>query len=95
VAEKVVGFADLAGARPTTLDSAYLWFSMTKIAAATAVMQLVERGALELDDPVERYLPELPRSPAASSATIHLRRDSALTPSRRAVDGACATTRTR
>ncbi len=72
VAEKAVGFADLAGARPVTLDSAYLWFSMTKIATATAVMQLVERGALELDDPVERYLPEFPR-PRAGWPEVRVR----------------------
>jgi CubicO group peptidase (beta-lactamase class C family) len=59
--EKAAGFADLARARPVTPDTAYLWFSMTKIATATAVMQLVERGAVGLDDPVERYLPEFPR----------------------------------
>jgi CubicO group peptidase (beta-lactamase class C family) len=70
--EQAAGFADLAGAKPATLDSAYMWFSMTKIATATAVMQLVERGALGLDDPVERYLPEFPR-PRAGWPQVRVR----------------------
>ena len=55
------GLADLAGDRPATPDTVYLWFSMTKIVTATAAMQLAEDGALGLDDPVERYVPEFPR----------------------------------
>lgn len=54
------GVADLSSGRPATPDTVYLWFSMTKIVTATAAMQLVERGALGLDDPVERFLPEFP-----------------------------------
>ena len=33
---------------------------MTKIVTATAVMQLAERGAIGLDDPVQRFVPEFP-----------------------------------
>lgn len=55
------GVADLTERRPATPDTVYLWFSMTKIVTATAVMQLAERGELRLDDPVERHLPWFPR----------------------------------
>jgi len=55
------GVADLASGRAATPDTVYLWFSMTKIVTATAVMQLVEREALSLDDPVDRFLPEFPK----------------------------------
>ncbi len=55
------GLADIATGRATTPDTAHLWFSMTKIVTATAVMQLVEEGRLGLEDPVERHLPEFPR----------------------------------
>jgi CubicO group peptidase (beta-lactamase class C family) len=61
LAEEAVGFADLAAGTPATLDTAYLWFSMTKIVTATAALQLVERGRLRLEDPVDRYLPEFPK----------------------------------
>jgi len=55
------GVADLETGRPTTPDSAHLWFSMTKIVTATAAMQLVDRGSLDLDDPVSGWLPEFPQ----------------------------------
>lgn len=55
------GLADLASRAPTTSDTAHLWFSMTKIVTATAAMQLVERGELGLDDPVDQYVPEFPK----------------------------------
>jgi CubicO group peptidase (beta-lactamase class C family) len=54
------GRADLASGRRTSTATAHLWFSMTKIATATAVMQLVDRGALTLDDPVSRFVDEFP-----------------------------------
>ncbi len=53
------GLASIAGQRPVTNDTAFLWFSMTKIATATAAMLLVQRGALGLADPAAKYLPEL------------------------------------
>ncbi len=43
------------------METAFLWFSMTKIVTATAVMQMFERGLVDLDDPVERFVPEFPR----------------------------------
>lgn len=49
------GFADLATSAPATPTTSYLWFSMTKIATATAAMRLAERGRIELDDPVNKY----------------------------------------
>jgi CubicO group peptidase (beta-lactamase class C family) len=48
-------FADLATSTPATPATSYLWFSMTKIITATAVMQLAERGILELDAPADEY----------------------------------------
>jgi CubicO group peptidase (beta-lactamase class C family) len=55
------GRRDLTTNASATSDTAYLWFSMTKIVTATAVMQLAERGRLSLDDPVEQFLPEFPK----------------------------------
>jgi CubicO group peptidase (beta-lactamase class C family) len=43
---------------PLTPESILLWMSSTKPIGATAILQLVERGALELDAPVSLYLPE-------------------------------------
>ena len=49
------GFADLATSSPATPGTSYLWFSMTKIVTATAVMRLAEGGKLDLDAPVDEY----------------------------------------
>lgn len=43
---------------PMTPDSLNLWLSSTKPIAAVAIAQLWERGLLELDDPVIRFIPE-------------------------------------
>ena len=50
------GSADLAEAARMTVAGACNWFSMTKIATATAAMMLGEHGSLDLDAPVVRYL---------------------------------------
>jgi CubicO group peptidase (beta-lactamase class C family) len=47
------GSADLAAGRPATPETRYLWFSMSKIATATAAMTLVDTGRLDLDEPVD------------------------------------------
>jgi CubicO group peptidase (beta-lactamase class C family) len=49
------GFADLATASRATPQISYLWFSMTKIVTATAVMRLAEGGNLDLDAPADEY----------------------------------------
>jgi CubicO group peptidase (beta-lactamase class C family) len=54
------GVADLRTAGPMTPDTACLWFSMTKIVTATAVMQLAERGALSLGEAVRSFVPDFP-----------------------------------
>jgi CubicO group peptidase (beta-lactamase class C family) len=47
--------ADFAAAPRT----AFMWFSMTKIATATAVMQLVDSGVIGLDDRAREHVPSL------------------------------------
>lgn len=49
------GSADLATSVPATPTTSYLWFSMTKIVTATAVLKLAEDGELDLDAPVTEY----------------------------------------
>jgi CubicO group peptidase (beta-lactamase class C family) len=67
------GLADLRTRRPAGTRTIYPWFSMTKIVTATAVMQLVDRGQLDLDSQAAEYLPEhaaLLRPPAQPPVTI-------------------------
>ena len=55
----VFGVADVATGRPLTTDAIFRIASMTKPVTSVALMQLVEQGRLSLDDPAEKYLPEL------------------------------------
>ena len=53
------GVADVATGRPLTDDALFRIASMTKPVTSVALMQLVEQGKIGLDDPAEKYLPEL------------------------------------
>jgi CubicO group peptidase (beta-lactamase class C family) len=64
------GFADIEARRQAAADTIYLWFSMTKIVTATAVVQLAERGALELDDRVRHWVPGFPGGDRGSQVTV-------------------------
>lgn len=54
------GTADLENGVPAAAGTAYRTASIGKPMTATAVMQLVEAGRLELDAPVQRYCPAFP-----------------------------------
>ncbi len=54
---KGFGVAKLGGNTPVTSKSLFHMASVTKTFVATAVMQLVEKGKIDLDAPVTRYLP--------------------------------------
>lgn len=69
VASGAVGYADVGQRRPATAKTAYHLFSATKLYTATAVMQLVESGKLQLDDPLTEFLPEY-RSTEMDKVTI-------------------------
>lgn len=53
------GVADVATGRPLAPDALFRIASMTKPVTSVALMQLIEQGKLTLDDPAEKYLPEL------------------------------------
>ena len=57
VFQRGYGLADVARGRPVVPDST-IWRigSISKVFTATAVMQLVDRGLIDLDAPVERYV---------------------------------------
>lgn len=57
VVEAAVGLRSLDPALPATPNTVYGIASITKTLTAIAIMQLVERGKLSLDDPAEKYLP--------------------------------------
>jgi CubicO group peptidase (beta-lactamase class C family) len=49
------GCGDLAACRPATPDTAYLWFSMSKLVTATAALRLADEGMLDLDAPAVQF----------------------------------------
>jgi CubicO group peptidase (beta-lactamase class C family) len=51
------GSADLAEGRPAAPGTGYLWFSMSKIATATAALRLADEGRLDLDAPIRSFVP--------------------------------------
>ncbi len=59
VDQHCVGWADVENGVPLQTDSLFRVFSNTKLVTSCAVMLLVEEGRLALDDPIERYLPQL------------------------------------
>ena len=52
------GYADIETKTPMTGDEMFYIYSCTKIATATAGMQLLERGKILLDEPLYEYIPE-------------------------------------
>ncbi len=79
-----VGWADREAKTPLTTEHLFRAFSNTKLVTSCAVLLLFEAGKFKLDDPIERYIPQLANrrvlrpgattltdtEPAASSITI-------------------------
>jgi CubicO group peptidase (beta-lactamase class C family) len=55
----VTGLRDIAARAPVDASSVFRIASMTKSFTAMAIMRLRDEGKLSLDDPVEKYVPEL------------------------------------
>ena len=51
------GYADIEAKKPVSRDNIFRLYSMSKPITATAMMILVERGIVDLADPVSKYLP--------------------------------------
>jgi len=66
------GHADPSG-QPVTPQTPFILASTTKSFTALAVMQLVEAGRVDLDAPVQRYLPWFRLADPAASARITVR----------------------
>jgi CubicO group peptidase (beta-lactamase class C family) len=58
VYERALGRQDPKAATPMRADALFRIYSMTKPIVSVAAMMLVERGRMQLADPVSRYLPE-------------------------------------
>ncbi len=54
------GWADIRNRKPMKPDTTQMAYSMTKTWTAAAILQLVEREQLRLDDKIDHYLPHNP-----------------------------------
>lgn len=61
--ERAFGFADVENATPARADSSYRLASVTKPMTAVAVLQLAEKGKLDLDAEIQTYVTSFPRKP--------------------------------
>jgi CubicO group peptidase (beta-lactamase class C family) len=59
IAKEFYGTANLEKKQPVNEDTIYHWASITKTFTGIAIMQLRDRGLLNLDDPIINYVPEL------------------------------------
>ncbi len=71
----VVGYRELSARAPVDSATVFRIASMTKSFTAVAILQLRDAGKLSLEDPVERYVPELAslRYPTSDSPRITIR----------------------
>lgn len=60
---KGYGYADLENKSPAKAESAYRLASVTKPMTALAILQLVEKGKINLDAEVQTYVPYFPKKP--------------------------------
>jgi CubicO group peptidase (beta-lactamase class C family) len=74
VFSRAAGLADRASGRPVRGDTVFRLASMTKPIVSAATLVLVERGKIQLDDPVTRWLPNFrPALPDGRQPTITVR----------------------
>ena len=64
------GWADREERVPMQPDRPFYTGSITKMFVATAVMQLVEEGVLDLDDPLSNWFPEILEHPQGDQITV-------------------------
>lgn len=67
------GTANLATGAPMRADTGFLFGSVTKVLTTTLVLRQVERGLLDLDAPVVRYLPEFALTASGAAEKILVR----------------------
>ncbi len=65
------GYGVATGNRANSVDTRFHAGSITKQFTAAAIMQLVEKGVLKLDDPVNSHLPRKYRSAKWETVTLH------------------------
>ncbi len=68
VLERAYGMANYELSVPNTIDTRFHIASITKTFTAAAILQLAERGKLNVTDPIAKYIPDYPQG---AEITIH------------------------
>ena len=68
--EKAAGLASRAWNAPVRIDTKLNLGSMNKMFTATAIGQLVDKGKINLDDKVGKYLPDFPNADVRNKVTV-------------------------
>lgn len=68
--DQAYGLADRKAQVKNTTDTRFRLGSMNKMFTATAVLQLVSGGKLDLDTPIGKYLPDYPNKELAGKVTV-------------------------
>ena len=66
------GLADLENSVPAKAATVYRLASVSKPMTAATVLQLTERGAIDLDAPIQKYVPSFPEKPWPVTARLVL-----------------------
>lgn len=72
VFRRMGGCSDYAKKTPVSDRDLYYLYSATKVVTMTAAMQLIEKGNMNLDDPVAKYLPEFEKMEVADHCELNL-----------------------
>lgn len=65
VLDKAYGFSDLEAQNPMQTNSIFRIASMTKAIVSIGVLQLLDKGLIKLDDPIEQYIPSFSQQKVA------------------------------
>ena len=69
--QEALGLADVEASTEATPDTQYRIGSITKTFTAVGILQLRDAGALSLDDPLTKYLPESAHGPTLGRMLAH------------------------
>lgn len=71
ILQHAYGFADRNQEIPNQIDTKFNLGSIDKMFTAIAILQLVEKGELSLDEEIGKYLTDFPNADIANTVTIH------------------------
>ncbi|UCF04829.1 MAG: serine hydrolase [bacterium] len=71
VLTKAYGLANRSFNIPNTIDTKFNLASMNKMFTSVAIMQLVQKGKLNLDDKIGDHIPDFPNAEVKSNVTVY------------------------